>query len=35
MLDDTKIYGPCLQWKEPTTIWEGTPVMGFHGRDVS
>ena len=29
MLDDSKIYGPCLQWQEPSTIWEGTPVMGF------
>ena len=29
MFDDTKIYGPCLQWQEPSTIWEGTPVMGF------
>ena len=24
-----KIYGPCRQWQEPSTIWEGTPVMGF------
>ena len=29
MFDDSKIYGPCLQWQEPTTIWDGTPVMGF------
>ena len=29
MLDDSKIYGPCLQWQEPSTIWEGKPVMGF------
>ena len=29
MFDDSKIYGPCLQWQEPSTIWDGTPVMGF------
>ena len=29
MFDDSKIYGPCRQWQEPSTIWEGTPVMGF------
>ena len=29
MFDDSKIYGPCLQWQEPTTIWDGTPVLGF------
>ena len=29
MFDDSKIYGPCLQWQEPTTIWDGKPVMGF------
>ena len=29
MFDDSKIYGPCLQWQEPTTVWDGTPVMGF------
>ena len=29
MYDDSKIYGPCRQWQEPSTIWEGTPVMGF------
>ena len=29
MFDDSKIYGPCLQWQEPTTIWDGAPVMGF------
>ena len=28
MYDDSKIYGPCLQWQEPTTIWDGTPVLG-------
>ena len=27
MFDDSKIYGPCLQWQEPTTIWDGTPVQ--------
>ena len=25
MFDDSKIYGPCLQWQEPTTIWDGKP----------
>ena len=29
IFDDSKIYGPCRQWQEPSTIWEGTPVMGF------
>ena len=29
MFGDSKIYGPCLQWQEPTTVWDGTPVMGF------
>ena len=29
MFDDSKIYGLCLQWQEPTTIWDGTPVLGF------
>ena len=29
MFDDSKIYGACRQWQEPSTIWEGTPVMGF------
>ena len=29
MFDDSKIYGPCLQWQEPTTIWDGKPVIGF------
>ena len=29
MFDDSKIYGQCRQWQEPSTIWEGTPVMGF------
>ena len=29
MFDDSKIYGPCLQWQEPSTIWDGTPVIGF------
>ena len=29
MFDDSKIYGPCLQWQAPTTIWDGTPVLGF------
>ena len=29
IFDDSKIDGPCLQWQEPTTIWNGTPVIGF------
>ena len=29
LFDDSKIYGPCLQWQEPTTIWDGKPVIGF------
>ena len=29
MYDDSKINGPCLQWQAPTTIWDGTPVLGF------
>ena len=29
MFDDAEIYGPCLQWQEPSTIWDGTPVIGF------
>ena len=29
MFDDSKVYGPCTQWQEPTTVWDGTPVIGF------
>ena len=29
MFDDSKIYGSIQQWQEPTTIWDGTPVLGF------
>ena len=29
MYDDSKVYGPFPQWQEPTTIWDGTPVLGF------
>ena len=29
LFDDSKIYGLCLQWQEPTTIWDGAPVIGF------
>ena len=29
MFDDSKINGLCLQWQEPSTIWDGKPVMGF------
>ena len=27
--DDSKIYGSIQQWQEPTTIWDGKPVLGF------
>ena len=27
--DDTKIYGPCPRWQEPTTVWDGQAVIGF------
>ena len=29
MFDDSKIYGSIQQWQETTTIWDGTPVLGF------
>ena len=29
LFDDSKIYGPCLKWQEPSTIWDGKPVIGF------
>ena len=29
MFDDSKIYGSIKQWQEPTTIWDGKPVLGF------
>ena len=29
MFDDSKIYGSIKQWKEPTTVWDGKPVLGF------
>ena len=29
MYDDSKVYGPVAQWQEPTTVWDGTPVIGF------
>ena len=29
MLDDSKIYKSIQQWQEPTTIWDGKPVLGF------
>ena len=29
MFDDSKIYGSIQQWQEPTTIWDGKPVLGF------
>ena len=29
MWDDSKIYGCIPQWQEPTTIWDGKPVLGF------
>ena len=30
MYDDSKIYGPLPpQWQEPTTLWDGKPVIGF------
>ena len=32
MLDDSKIYGPCLQWQEPSTIWGRHTGDGIHGR---
>ena len=29
MFDDSKIYKSIQQWQEPTTIWDGKPVLGF------
>ena len=29
MFDDSKIYGSIQPWQEPTTIWDGTRVLGF------
>ena len=29
MFDDPKIYGSIQQWQEPTTVWDGKPVLGF------
>ena len=29
MFDDSKIYGSIPQWQEPTTVWDGKPVLGF------
>ena len=29
MFDDSKIYGSIKQWQEPTTVWDGKPVLGF------
>ena len=29
MFDDSKIYGSIPQWLEPTTVWDGKPVLGF------
>ena len=29
MHDDSKVYKSIQQWQEPTTIWDGTPVLGF------
>ena len=29
MHDDSKIYGRIPRWREPTTIWDGQPVLGF------
>ena len=29
MFDGSKIYGSIQQWQEPTTIWDGKPVLGF------
>ena len=28
MFDDSKIYGSIQQWQEPTTVWDGKPVLG-------
>ena len=29
MFDDSKIYGSIPRWQEPTTVWDGKPVLGF------
>ena len=29
MFDDSKIYKSIQQWQEPTTVWDGQPVLGF------
>ena len=29
MFDDSKIYKSIQQWQEPTTIWDGKPVLEF------
>ena len=29
MFDDSKIYGSIPRWQEPTTVWDGKPVIGF------
>ena len=29
MFDDSKIYGFIQHWQEPTTTWDGKPVLGF------
>ena len=29
MFDDSKIYKLIQQWQEPTTVWDGQPVLGF------
>ena len=35
MYDDSKVYGPFPQWQEPTTVWNGTPVIGFMAETFS
>ena len=29
MFDDSKIDRSIPQWQEPTTVWDGKPVLGF------
>ena len=29
MFDDSKVYGSIPRWQEPTTVWDGKPVIGF------
>ena len=29
MFDDSKIYKSIQQWQEPSTVWDGQPVIGF------